>query len=111
MKIYLLGTGHRAGVWRGNWSCGGLCQPVGPFFSSCSPRQAQPQPPAPSKPTELEMASQFARNPEAPPPSSQEEVSYFFPCKQHFLDLQVKECKGGVNRVTRLLKLASPVVR
>ena len=50
-------------------------------------RQAQPQPSNPSKLTELEMASQLARNTEASPPNSQEEVSDFFPCKQHFLDL------------------------
>ena len=74
-------------------------------------RQAQPQPSNPSKLTELEMASQLARNTEASPPNSQEEVSDFFPFKQHFLDLQVKECKGGVNRVTRLLKPASPIIR
>ena len=74
-------------------------------------RQAQPHPSNQSKLTELEMASQLARNTETPPPNSQEEVSDFFPGKQHFLDLQVKECKGRVNRVTRLLKLASPVVR
>lgn len=82
-----------------------LSSPVAPL------RQTQPQPPTPSKLTELETASQLARNPEAPPSNSQEEVSDFFPCKQHFLDLQVKECKGGVNGVTGLLKLASPVVR
>ena len=74
-------------------------------------RQAQPQPPAPSKLRELEMASQLARNTETPPPNSQEQVRDFFPGKQHFLDLQVKECKGRVNRVTRLLKIASPIVR
>lgn len=50
------------------------------------------------------MASHLALNQEAPPPNSQEVVSDFFPFKHHFLNLQVNECKGQVNRVTCLLE-------